>query len=430
MIKKIIVSFCLLISLSALAQEGTSTPYSFYGIGDIRFKGTNETRSMGGLSVFPDSIHINLQNPAHFASLKLTTFSIGGTHANTKSKSETQEEKSRRTAFDYLAVGVPIGKLGLSFGLIPYSSVGYKIKNITYFRRDTAPFDTIRAVKTNYRGEGGVNKVFFGLGYKLNKNFNIGADIQYNFGSIETTNLTSQSGIQYGTREINTSNVQGFNADFGLTYQTQLNKKLSFFSSLVYSPESELRLDNTRQIQLTEEFADESIRVIQSEDVDVANTVIKIPSKLSFGSGFGEVKKWLLGAEVTLINNSVMSNRFLDINGAVFENSVRYSVGGYFIPNYNSYSKYFKRITYRAGLRYENTGLVIVRPGYENKSITDTAFNVGFGLPLGGSFSKINIGIEMGRRGTIYNNLVEENYFNVSIGLSLSDKWFVKRKYD
>ena len=64
MIKKIIVSIGLLFSLVSFSQEGTSSPYSFYGIGDVRFKGTAETRSMGGVSVFPDSIHINLQNPA------------------------------------------------------------------------------------------------------------------------------------------------------------------------------------------------------------------------------------------------------------------------------------------------------------------------------------------------------------------------------
>jgi hypothetical protein len=151
---------------------------------------------------------------------------------------------------------------------------------------------------------------------------------------------------------------------------------------------------------------------------------------LSFGSGFGEVKKWLVGAEVTFLNTSVTSNRFTDIEGSKFENATRYSLGGYFIPNYNSYSKYYKRITYRAGLRYENTGLVIVRPGLEDKSITDFAANIGFGLPLGGIFSKINVGFEMGKRGTTYYNLVEENYFNISVGLSLSDRWFVKRKFD
>ena len=64
MIKKIAASLCLLLSLTAVAQEGTSSPYSFYGIGDIKFKGAVDTRSMGGVTVFPDSIHLNLQNPA------------------------------------------------------------------------------------------------------------------------------------------------------------------------------------------------------------------------------------------------------------------------------------------------------------------------------------------------------------------------------
>ena len=120
-----------------------------------------------------------------------------------------------------------------------------------------------------------------------------------------------------------------------------------------------------------------------------------------------------------------MSNRFNNITNSSFENSIRYSLGGYFIPNYNSYATYYKRIVYRGGLRYENTGLVI-----ENKSVTDFAANVGLGLPLIGTFTNVNIGLEVGKRGTTYNNLVQENYFNISVGLSLSDKWFVKRKFD
>ena len=77
----------------SFAQEGTSSPYSFYGLGDVKFKGTVENRSMGGVSVFADSIHVNLQNPAQFASLKLTSFAIGGSYLTTKFKTESQEEK-------------------------------------------------------------------------------------------------------------------------------------------------------------------------------------------------------------------------------------------------------------------------------------------------------------------------------------------------
>lgn len=418
MIKKLTAGLCLLLSLTALAQEGTSSPYSFYGIGDIKFKGAVDTRTMGGLNVFSDSIHINLQNPAHLASLKLTAFSVGATYATTKFQTETDEGKARRTSLDYLAVGIPAGKFGFSLGLVPYSSVGYKIQELT---EGDSP------VYSKYTGVGGVNKVFTGIGYQLTKKINIGADIQYNFGTIETQNLRYQSGVdlvENGTREKNESDIQGFNVNFGATYQTKVNKKHTFFGSLAYTPESTLRLNNSRNIAVVL-ITSGTTSVVESQDVDVADTEIKMPSKLAIGTGYGEVKKWLVGGEVTLINNNVMSNRFVDIEGATFENSVRYSLGGYYIPNYNSYSSYFKKITYRAGLRYENTGLVI-----QNKSITDFAATLGFGLPLSGTFSKINIGLEMGKRGTQYYNLVEENYFNISVGLSFSDKWFVKRKFD
>jgi long-subunit fatty acid transport protein len=425
MIKKIIVSLCLLISLTAVAQEGTSSPYSFYGIGDIKFKGTVENRSMGGLSIFPDSIHINLQNPAQLASLRRTNFSVGGTYLNTKSKTETETDKARRTSLDYLAVGVPLRKLGLAFGLVPYSSVGYKIQDVEESTNDA---NETEVETKQFYGIGGVNKVFFGLGFPLTKKINIGADVQYNFGTIKTTNTTTKTidndFIQDGTRELNNSNLSGVNFDLGITYQTKLNKTLSLFSSINYTPQYNLRVNNSRTIETFQSLS-ASGTVTNTIVADVADTTIKIPSKLSFGTGFGEVKKWLVGAEVTLLNTSVTNNRFTDISGATFENAVRYSLGGYFIPNYNSFTSYVKRVTYRGGIRYENTGLVI-----QNKSITDFAANIGLGLPLKGTISNVNIGLEVGKRGTKYNNLVEENYVNLSVGLSLSDLWFVKRKFD
>ena len=416
MIKKIIVALGLLFSFAVQAQQGTSSPYSFYGIGDIRFKGTVENKSMGGVSVFQDSIHLNLQNPAQLSSLKLTTYALGGTYLTTKSNSETDVEKSRRTNFDYLAVAIPTGKTAFSFGLIPYSSIGYKIQTIS---SDASP------IYNNYNGVGGVNKVFLAGSYKLTKKINVGVNFQFNFGSFQTTSIYYQTGVQYGTRENNSSYVNGYNFDLGATYQTKINKKLTYFGSLLFSPEAKLNLNNSSTIELVQPLSNGSYGSIESQDIAVDNTQIKIPSKIAIGSGFGKERKWMIGTEITAINNKVMTNRFADIQGATFENSIRYSFGGYYIPDYTSYSNYFKKITYRAGIRYENTGLVL-----QNKAITDFAGNIGLGLPLGGSFSNLNIGLEIGKRGTIYNNLVQENYINLSFGLSLSDRWFVKRKFD
>jgi hypothetical protein len=51
-------------------------------------------------------------------------------------------------------------------------------------------------------------------------------------------------------------------------------------------------------------------------------------------------------------------------------------------------------------------------------------------LPLGGAFSNANVGVEFGKRGTKKASLIEENYTNLLLSLSLNDRWFIRRKYD
>lgn len=414
MIKKIIVALSLLLSLTALSQEGTSSPYSFYGIGDVRFRGTNETNSMGGLSVLSDSIHINLQNPALLSSLKLTNFAIGGTYGTTRQVTTAKVEKTKRTTFDYLSVGIPVGKLGLNLSLIPYSSVGYKVRTAS---------TTSSPITTDYDGIGGINKVVTGFGYQITPKFSLGADFQYNFGKIETTSTISQN-VQLGTREKNVSTATGVTFNTGLAFNTKINKKLTLSTGVTYSPESSLKLENERRIA-TVQFLTSGVFVIDESDPENATTTIKLPSKFSFGTAIGIARKWNVGTEIVYQNTSKLTNRFGNINNVTFENSIRYSVGGYYIPKYNSFTNYFSKVTYRGGLRYENTGLVI-----NNKAIKDQAITLGFGLPLGGTFSNINVGFEYGYRGTIYQNLIREKYLNLSIALSFNDKWFRKSKIE
>ena len=414
MINKIIVSLCLFLSLASFAQEGTSSPYSFYGLGDVRFRGTVENRSMGGLSVLSDSIHINLQNPAQLASLKLTTFAVAGTFTPTKMKTSTQEEKSQRTTLDYLAVGLPSKKFGFGFGLIPYSSVGYKILN---FATDTDP--TTR----RYTGTGGINKAFFGMGYQITKKLSVGADLQYNFGNIETKSVNFIDGVQYGSREINRSEVSGVNYNFGLAFQSKISKKLTLFSGLTYTPQANLNLANERKVATIQFLTAGGERVVEEEDINVDDSKLKMPSKLTFGTAIGQVRKWMIGTEITFQGTSDLGNRFNDISNATYENSVRYTLGGYYIPKYTSYTSYLSKVTYRGGFRYENTGLLVF-----GQQINDYAMTLGFGLPLNGTFSNVNLGFEFGKRGTTNAGLIEENYTNISLGFTFNDEWFRRRK--
>jgi len=410
MIKKIIVSACLLISFVSFAQQGTASPYSFFGIGDVRFKGTLENRSMAGVSVEQDSIHLNIDNPSSYASLRQTTFTVGGSFGSSKFKTDTQSEKAQRATFDYLALGIPMGKFGAAFGLVPVTSVGYKIRN-----DNTA---TEGATSSQLEGKGGVNKVFFGLGYKIRPNWNIGADAQYNFGKITTTSLELVSGVQNATTETNTSELSGVSFNIGTMYQTKIDKKLTLFTSLNYTFASTLSSQNSRVIAVT---TDPDPYVAPSVD-----TELKLPNKVTFGAGIGQPRKWLVGTTMSFQGNGQLANYYNSADNVRYEKYQKYAVGGYYIPNYASFTSYLSRITYRAGLKYEKIGLVV-----NNEAINDIGMNLGAGIPLGnGSFSNVNVGLEFGKRGTMAANLVQENYFNFSLSFSFNDRWFVKSKFN
>lgn len=417
MIKKIIAGFCLLSSGIVLSQENNASPYSYYGLGDQKFKGTVENKTMGGLGTVRDSVHINLQNPATYNALAFTTFTIGANTSSTVLKTASEKENANRTTLDYLAVAIPTGKLGIAFGIMPYTSVGYRIENT-----ETGEDDLTRYRR--FEGSGGLNRVFAGAAYSITPKLSIGANFQYDFGNIETKSIVGISDLQYPTREINNSHYDGASFNIGATYKTKF-KSLTWVTAANFTPSTTLSSEVERDIATITLSSSGSELVVDELEAVKYEEDIKQPSRFSIGTGIGLPSKWYLGAEYSQQSSNELGNRFDNVTGAGYENSYRMSLGGYYIPNYNSFTSYFSRITYRAGLRYENTGLVI-----NNESIKDAGFSFGLGLPVGAYASNLNLGFEVGKRGTTNAGLVQENYFNIYVSLSFNDRWFVKRKYD
>lgn len=414
MLKKLLVFLLCAICSVSLAQEITTSPYSFFGVGATNFRGTIENRSMGGISMFSDSIHLNLQNPSGIAHLKLVNFSVAGTHNYVNQKSADQEGVASSTSINYIGLGFPISrKLGFGFGVLPLTSVGYTLENLS---EDAIIQNT---------GEGGMNKVYFNLGYNINKNFTIGIDANYNFGNIENNTLLFNENVQLATLETNQSNLSGFSFKLGATYQAKLNNNLQLFSSLIYTPETQLESENLRQIAsviVANGFVQATNDV---RDIDVANTELTLPSEITFGFGLGQARKWFVGAEYSYQQTENFSNRSFTLDNVSFSNASRYKLGGFYIPRYSSLSNYFEKVTYRAGIRYEETGLII-----NNTQVNEFGISFGVGLPVGQLFSNFNLGFEVGKRGVTKNGLVQENFFNTTLSLSLNDKWFIKTLYD
>jgi hypothetical protein len=419
MIKKIFAFVFILISSVSWSQDNTASPYSYYGLGEIKFKGTHDVRAMGGVSIFNDSTQLNIVNPASFSKLNSTAFTIGATTSTTNFTTAAVNEKAQRTTIDYLAIGFPYGKFGFTFGIMPYSAVGYKIENTV------TETDNTERNRRNF-GNGNVNKIYVGAAYNLTKKLSFGFDLGYNFGDITTEyieSIYSPIVLQLRSRERNNSKLTGMSLNTGFLYKTKINTKLDLNAGLTYHPTATLTSENTRNIA-TVLYNINGIELVgESNDIPMSNTKMKIPAVFTFGLGIGESKKWALGSEVTLSNNSELTNRFGSIDNVSFENSKKVSIGGFYIPKYDSFSSYFSRVVYRGGFRYENTGMVI-----NNTSINDYALTFGLGLPVG--YSKINLGLEYGKKGTRANGLIEENYINVTVALSLNDLWFIKRKID
>ncbi|MCG2419263.1 hypothetical protein K8089_09530 [Aequorivita sp. F47161] len=412
MFKQIVVGLFILVSGVIVAQEGTTSPYSYYGIGTLKFRGTVESRSMGGLGIFSDSIHVNLQNPASYAGLRLVNFSVGGSHKVSAQQNETNSQNTSTTTLDYISMGIPMGKFGMGFGLIPYTSVGYNF------------YSDLTDGRTEYTGSGGLNRAYLSLGYQLTPEISLGVDTNYNFGKIENTATTQKNDVELGTRSFNRSDILGFSFNFGAMYKKMITETLELTGSVTYTPGTNFTSENYRRIA-TVSITPVGIFTEDEREISVADTKFTFPSQFSIGAGIGKPKHWALGVEYTNQKTSNFTNRSFDIENVTYQDASKFRLGGYYIPNYNSFGNYFQRVVYRAGARFEQTGLNV-----NGQDINEFGISFGVGLPVGRLFSNVNLGFEIGKRGTKDFGLIQESFFNTFLSFSLNDRWFEKRLYD
>ncbi|MBT8203983.1 MAG: hypothetical protein KJN96_02675 [Eudoraea sp.] len=419
MFRYILLAMFCLSATTSFAQNGTVSPYSFFGIGDLRSVGTVENQMMGGLSMYTDSIHLNLRNPAAYGKLRLTTYAAAISHSELRLKTFSDQQNSSVTNLQYLALGFPIGpRFGVGFGIMPFSSVGYNLF-------DQSVNSNGSNVLNEYAGDGGLDQLYFSTGLQLANNLHIGATVNFNFGTLNNNRVQSVENVQFGTLDRRESRINGFDFNYGATFTPKLGEKLSLFTSVSVNTQANLVSENTETIG---SFSTVNGREIEVFEVDLEaqgrkNTEIKIPTTYTFGLGIGQDKKWFMGAEYSMQELGTFQNEFITYENLQYQDASTIAFGGYYVPDYNSFSSYLKRITYRAGLRYNKTGMII-----NEKEINNFGITFGLGLPLGRDFSNLNLGFELGRRGTSMNNLVEESYLKVNLGLSFNSLWFQKRK--
>ena len=432
MIKKVLIVFLLITLTSSLFAQGTSSsPYSFFGIGEQYSPRTSENSAMGGIGVaFNHYKYLNFTNPAAIAFLRETTYSLGILNNDLTLKTADTKQNSVSTSLNYIALGFPLGKkAGFSFGLQPLSSVGYSLSN-----NDFDEDENLSAI-TLYSGEGGVNRIYGTFGIQISKSLAIGIEADYSFGAIENSITNQRANVSLASKYKEESVIRGGAITLGTQYQKMFKSNLYFNAGATVKLGNDLNTTGNEYLySLIGSGVNDLVR-----DTIYANEIsgkYKLPMKSIMGIGLGKHDKWHVGLEYQN-QDALQPEGFTNITNSSYnyEKSNRISLGGFYLPKINSISSYWERVTYRAGLRFEKIGLAVdgAGTGADFTSIDDFGMSFGLGLPLK-QLSTVNLALEYGKRGTTSNNLIEENYLNVRLSLSLTASgqqgWFRKRKID
>ncbi|RVU01881.1 hypothetical protein EOD41_07955 [Mucilaginibacter limnophilus] len=419
---------------SAQNTSNTSSPYSQFGLGDIEPQLTPQSAGMGGIGVATNVVSsfstINFLNPASYAMINLTTIDVGVFGSSLKlSRTGQGSENSTNFRLNHLAFAIPVTKKSaLSFGLLPYSSVGYNYKQSSPNFGTGLPADT-NEVNFTYSGEGGLNKAYLGYGFGIG-NLLLGANVSYLFGNVKnysSTEIPDLYGTQY-TRNENNLSVSGFNFDYGAQYMIKMGDKN--WLTLGYSGSLNSKL-NSQQDRFVTHYINDSegspINIDSLINVEGAKSKLQLPMINRFGLSFKAGDKLLIGADYS---TGKWSELTIAGTNAGLKNSQTFNVGAQITPNVNKLNNYLALVDYRVGFMYNQTYL-----NRNNTDINQYAVTFGLGLPLrpsitNTSFYKINVSAEIGKRGTLQNNLVKENFVNIRLGFTINDKWFQRYRFD
>lgn len=420
MIKDIIVIAILFISTLGFSQATNSSPYSLFGIGDQAHLKTVEEIAMGQMGgALNSEYQLSFTNPASYGSLNYTTYVFAGGNKTNFVDDGENKQTSSAAALSYIGLGIPIrGNQGIVMGLQLNTAVGYSLVDQKFYDDGT-----VKEID-RYYGNGGTNRVFLGYGYRFPFDLSLGAELAYVFGGIDNNVLNRRDNVQLATQHITDSNVKGTSAKIGVHYGPKIKDEIRLKVGVSADLESTLREKGDILLYTIFNVEDGTGFPVDTLSSDSYSSTILSPLKTAISAGIGEDNKWFVGAEYTFQNPLEFTGGIYDdIDFYRYEDFMNISVGGFFTPKINSISNYFERVTYRAGFNYQKTGLVV-----NDTEINEYGISFGVSLPIGLKLSNVNLGFELGKRGTTDNNLVEEDFFNFRLSLSLNDKWFRKQK--
>ena len=414
----IIASLLVLFSIHTFGQKSIYSPYSRYGFGEIVEQSYGSNIGYGSLSsgLRVDDV-INYSNPASYTAQDTNSFifDLGLSARSALQRSSDAQINRKAVGFDHIAIGFPVIRWWKSsIGVVPLSHVGYHVQ------QTEMPGDINEKI-TRFEGEGGLRQFYIGNAFDLTENLSVGFNYFYLFGKNTYTSSSFLPQDPYSgqfQKELN-AHISGSRFQLGLQHQWNIFRDYTLTTGASYDIQATLDQETDRQFFSYYQYTSDGIP--QQDTIDRVRTSSTSTTQYPSGYQVGftlQNPKFVMGADVKYQNWSDIDEY------SNLSDSYSIHTGLQYTPDPQALRNYFKRINYRVGGFYKQSYLKI-----NNEQLQDYGITFGLGLPLQYNKTKFNLSLQLGRKGTRENNLIEENYAILNFNITFYDFWFIKQKY-
>ena len=422
---KILASFVMAtLTTSAFAQSNTNSPYSQFGLGDLTDQSVSFNKGMNGVGLaMRRGNEVNPMNPASYSAIDSLTmlFDAGLSGQITNYNENGTKLNGKSGGFDYV-VGLfrAFKNVGVSFGVLPYSNIGYK-----YYSTETLN-DVQTAISTTNEGNGGLHQLFIGTGIRPIKPLSIGVNLSYLWGEYNRSVASSSSSSINTLTKQYSADISSYKLDFGAQLELPVSKNDNFTLAVTWTPGHSLKADAF----LATTSTNLSTSISQS-DTAIINNALSIPTAFGFGLAYNHAQNLRVGADLQIqkwgsIDYPEYTNGTYALKSGLLKDSYRFNLGAEWTPRPLG-RKFLQRVRYRAGVGMATPYYYI--NGKEGPK--EISASLGFGIPIMNGYnarSILSISGQFVHRSA--DNMIKENMFRLNIGFTFNERWFAKWKVE
>ena len=382
--KSIIISLAVgCVAVQSMAQSGTNSPYSQYGLGILSEQAQGFNRGMNGLALgLRYGNQVNSLNPASYSAIDSLTmiFDVGLSGQITNFKEGNVSRNAKNADFEYAVAAFRVfPKVGLSIGLIPFTNIGYDYTSTS--RIGTSETTTAET----HTGSGGIHQAFVGVGWNVFSGLSLGANISYLWGSYERQ-ISISSSDAYVNTMVRTygATVNSYKLDFGLQWEQRMAKDDRLTLGATVGIGHKLGADP--EVTTT---SSNSQTGVSSDNTFTVENGLAIPMSYGVGVAWSHGGKFTIGADYSLQQWGSVDLPETDVNtgkyvmkSGLLKDRHKVTLGGEWVPNEMSLNL-LERVHYRAGVSYATPYVTI--QGMDGPK--EYSVSAGFGIPITNTYN-------------------------------------------